>query len=532
MRGLCLMGRKKRKKPQSPPNAETSVAALPAHAGVERAYPLGGVSSSHEADVEPESVDGSSHLPATTLQAEEDTPAGTALEPGQDSSAPETEATPAGGGWWARLFGQRQSRRESMDSVVVEGHTAMMSDAGSQSETEPSGVDTTQETEGPPSGNGSDRVAELEAELSRLTEKLQQREKHLDSLREQRNELHQQLRQEQQEARERMQSLEEELARSREPAVMAEARIRELEAELAQNRGQAEAIQQQSQQEREAWEARLRELESELQRVREALGTTQAEVAAQQEEAFRRLKEEKRAVEDRVHALEAELNQSRSTGEASGQRAQELEAEFGCRRAEAEEAHARLNAEKAAAEAKAAELQARLQALEANRGEQPVVEELRGKVEELNRLLSAREEERARTRGQSHEVTQAQDAARRALTQLRDLEIALKQAEARATELQLEVNTHRKMVEALQAERKQPAAASAAGRRAAGADVSGEKLAELYNQTVTPLTVLVASADMLAMAHNIDPSLRDTAVEMKEQAQVLMDILQKHTRPK
>ncbi len=418
-----------------------------------------------------------------------------------------------------------------MDSVVVEGHTAMMSDAGSQSETEPSGVDTTQETEGPPSGNGSDRVAELEAELARLTEKLQQREKHLDSLREQRNELHQQLRQEQQEAREHMQSLEEELARSREPAVMAEARIRELEAELAQNRGQVEAVQQQAQQEREAWEARLRELESELQRVREALGTTQAEVAAQQEEAFRRLKEEKRAVEDRVHALEEELNQSRGTGEASAQGVQELEAELSRRRAEAEEAQAQLNAEKVAAEAKAAELQARLQALEAGREEPPVGGELNRQVEELSRQLAAREEELARTRGHAQDVSQAQEAARRALTQLRDLETALKQAEARATELQLEVNTHRKMVEALQAERKQPAA-PAAGRRAAGADVSGEKLAELYNQTVTPLTVLVASADMLAMAHNIDPSLRDTAVEMKEQAQVLMDILQKHTRPK
>jgi len=55
-------------------------------------------------------------------------------------------------------------------------------------------------------------------------------------------------------------------------------------------------------------------------------------------------------------------------------------------------------------------------------------------------------------------------------------------------------------------------------------------VAELYKQALTPLTVLVASADLLVMSLK-DPSLKESAQDIKFQTQALMELLQKAAQP-
>lgn len=53
----------------------------------------------------------------------------------------------------------------------------------------------------------------------------------------------------------------------------------------------------------------------------------------------------------------------------------------------------------------------------------------------------------------------------------------------------------------------------------------------LYHQTVAPLTVLLASTDIVLMNPKLDPRLRETAQEIKKQGQMLRDIIKYFTLP-
>jgi hypothetical protein len=69
-----------------------------------------------------------------------------------------------------------------------------------------------------------------------------------------------------------------------------------------------------------------------------------------------------------------------------------------------------------------------------------------------------------------------------------------------------------------------PAAAGAAGMDAAG-------LSDLYQQTMTRLTVIQASAELLAMNSRLDASSRETAQEIRSASQLLSEIIKKFALP-
>jgi hypothetical protein len=126
-------------------------------------------------------------------------------------------------------------------------------------------------------------------------------------------------------------------------------------------------------------------------------------------------------------------------------------------------------------------------------------------------------------------------AAKRALAKLNDMETAWKQAEERTAELQIELKEQQSLVEALQAAPRPDATKAksppVSPTKLRAQEVPPAALAELYQQAVTPLTVLVASADMLVMSPALHPSLRETATEVKTQAETLLDLIKKHARP-
>ena len=57
------------------------------------------------------------------------------------------------------------------------------------------------------------------------------------------------------------------------------------------------------------------------------------------------------------------------------------------------------------------------------------------------------------------------------------------------------------------------------------------KADDLYMQAITPLTVLRASADLLAIDSQADASLRETTGVIKVQSQVLLALIKSHAFP-
>ena len=129
------------------------------------------------------------------------------------------------------------------------------------------------------------------------------------------------------------------------------------------------------------------------------------------------------------------------------------------------------------------------------------------------------------------------------LSQTCSLEATLKQSEKRFNELRADLASQKALVENLQAKRSK-------GRRTKKAPpdeanlpantsqaVKGtepllpNKADDLYSQAITPLTVLRASADLLAMDSHADASLRETTGVIKMQSQVLVDLIKSHAFP-
>jgi hypothetical protein len=56
-------------------------------------------------------------------------------------------------------------------------------------------------------------------------------------------------------------------------------------------------------------------------------------------------------------------------------------------------------------------------------------------------------------------------------------------------------------------------------------------LSDLYQQTMTRLTVIQASAELLAMNSRLDASSRETAQEIRSASQLLSEIIKKFALP-
>lgn len=189
------------------------------------------------------------------------------------------------------------------------------------------------------------------------------------------------------------------------------------------------------------------------------------------------------------------------------------------------------------------------QALEGEHSrEKPTLEELQAKLGNLARKLAAKEQElKALQTRSDRELAQAREEAKRALAQVRDLEAALAQAQERATVMQAELLVHKARAERLGAEKAEaPSVAPVPPSpsvppaevtpppppaRPTASPLSPEQGANLYREALTPLTILSASADLLAMNPQMDASLRETITEIKAQSAVLLELIRKYSQP-
>lgn len=65
----------------------------------------------------------------------------------------------------------------------------------------------------------------------------------------------------------------------------------------------------------------------------------------------------------------------------------------------------------------------------------------------------------------------------------------------------------------------------------AGVRLPAEVAEPFYHQSMAPITVMLACADILAMSKKLDPSLQGTAAEFKTQTQALLELIKSYTLP-
>jgi DNA repair exonuclease SbcCD ATPase subunit len=211
----------------------------------------------------------------------------------------------------------------------------------------------------------------------------------------------------------------------------------------------------------------------------------------------RKLLEEKAATDVGLRQLEAERSQVESRIRALEQ---ELEASQRRPRAERETA------------------EARIRQLEAER-------------EELASKLAAREREApAPAQGKNR-----QSAARQNTEQVRLTGLELEKQKAVVETLRAELAEARaaaKAAEAAAAAVASPAPGSQPGEAPRHPDpLPHTPIEEFYERAVTRLTVVLASAELLAMSPRLEASLRETAEEIKIQGQALLEIIRKFALP-
>ena len=126
------------------------------------------------------------------------------------------------------------------------------------------------------------------------------------------------------------------------------------------------------------------------------------------------------------------------------------------------------------------------------------------------------------------------------LSQTCSLEATLKHSEKRFNELQADLASQKALVENRQAKRSkgrrtkkapQDEANLSANTSHVVKETEPNKADDLYMQAITPLTVLRASADLLAIDSQADASLRETTGVIKVQSQVLLDLIKSHAFP-
>ena len=304
---------------------------------------------------------------------------------------------------------------------------------------------------------------------------------------------------------------------------------------------------------------RIRQLEAERDQLRAEMKRASAGESggADTIESARRLQEEldeaRKTAEARIRQLEAERDQSRSETDRAlalqdelNHRIRELESSLEARKSDrpAEEVTSlesrvqtleeELNAARSQAQQEREEAQARLDTLESERSE-------------MEASLAAKEKKLMASLAQIAEVHEQARQLEEEMARLRNVESERDQLStqltAKAQEL-LSVSQQAERVQKLEAELTEwknrattrtdgrpdaskesaPAAAGAAGTDAA-------RLSDLYQQTTARLTVIQASAELLAMNSRLDASSRETAQEIRNASQLLSEIIKNFTLP-
>jgi len=161
------------------------------------------------------------------------------------------------------------------------------------------------------------------------------------------------------------------------------------------------------------------------------------------------------------------------------------------------------------------------------------VQDLKAERQNLNQELAAKEQELCTLRQDADYL----------LSQTCSLEATLKQSEERFNELRADLASQKALVENLQVKRSKGRRTKKAPQNEANLSAntshvvketeppSPNKADDLYKQAITPLTVLRASVDILAMDSQVDASLRETTGVIKMQSQVLLDLIKSHAFP-
>ena len=284
---------------------------------------------------------------------------------------------------------------------------------------------------------------------------------------------------------------------------------------------------------------RIRQLEAERDQVRAEAEKTRAEKSGSDsrtgalrtalDDLERQARETQDTAAERIRQLEAERDQRRSEAEAS--RAEQHDLRLHIRQLEAQ-----LEINQAARPVEEwAALESRIQTLEEDlaaaqhRGRQQreavevELDAARERVQQENESLEARLRQSETERKDLAASLAAKEEALRGSS--RPAEIA----PSRVQELEAELAEWKARAEAAPS-RQEPLPAS---QEAAPAPVAADegRLADLYQQSMSRLTVILACADLLAMNPRMDASSRETAQAIRDQGKLLADIIKTFTLP-
>jgi len=288
--------------------------------------------------------------------------------------------------------------------------------------------------------------------------------------------------------REEARRLEEQLAEARRTA---EERIRQLQSERDQSRSEADRASAAQ----DDLNLRIRKLEATLDVQKgddsEELGSLRSRIQAMQEEleaARLHSQREKEAAQSRIEQVEAERDRMSATLAAKERKL-------------------------VAAMEQIEEVQEQAQRLAA---EMAQIHKLRAERDQLSSQLAAKEDEL---------LTSSKLAER-----VRELETELTDWKDRAATLSSTLSQTQAVAAAAPA-RSAASSAAPADPNAATSEIGAARLADLYQQTMSRLTVIQASAELLAMNSRLDASSRDTAKDIRTESQLLSEIIKSFALP-
>lgn len=305
-----------------------------------------------------------------------------------------------------------------------------------------------------------------------------------------------------------------------------------------------------------AGSAHIFRLESLVQRLEEEVQNLQRQLAAEKEAAKKQAGEwQAKLSENEQLAGQARADRSRmeeSAGmvqKAADSFEQQLRAERAMHETERAQDHAR-----------SAELKQKIKEMEA---QLETARQSAGSGTEMDSTVTALETAITETRSYSMQVESRIEALENELAAAQSL--ALKNAQSAAesikqiegnreenrqqlltreqelAELRPQVEELKKALEAARAaSRGAEAPASAADRSLGlhdptfsrpGVRLPADVAEPFYHQSMAPLTVMLACADIILMSKKLDPSLKSTASEVKSQTLILLDLIKSYTLP-
>jgi chromosome segregation ATPase len=334
----------------------------------------------------------------------------------------------------------------------------------------------------------------------------------------------------------KIQALEEALKNARSPVSQMRGDLEEshahrerLESLVERYKGELEAAQhqvQELQEEQEAAQGKIRQFESELSRKSGVSDTAKIERARIEERAAlvqkaldvmeQQLREEREASGKQIQQLEKERDQARAKSAQHETRVatllRELESAKGSGRSKKKGQPAEPEPEEGTTLTTRSE--GRVFSLEKELATSTPLA-LQGKqaaATRISRLESRWEDLKSRLLPKDREITELRQQTEQFRAEVHRLEVALAEAQ------------QQKPDEGAPAE----SAPAPAGSLMA---LSADAVQTLYSQSMSKLTVLMASADIMMMNPKLEPKVKESMQEIKDQGQSLLDLIKSYTIP-